>query len=50
MSGCILETSGLTKTYGRKKAVDNVDLKIRKGDIYGFVERNGAGKTTVMKI
>ena len=50
MSEYILETSGLTKTYGRKKAVDNVDLKIRKGDIYGFVGRNGAGKTTVIKL
>ena len=50
MSEYILETSGLTKTYGRKKAVDNIDLKIRKGDIYGFVGRNGAGKTTAIRL
>lgn len=46
----ILETSGLTKTYGNKKALDNVSIHVAKGDIYGLVGRNGAGKTTLMKI
>ncbi|MCR5322242.1 MAG: ATP-binding cassette domain-containing protein [Lachnospiraceae bacterium] len=46
----ILETSGLTKIYGKKYALDNVSLHVAEGDIYGFVGRNGAGKTTLMKI
>lgn len=50
MSEYVLETSNLTKTYGRKKALDGVDLKIRKSDIYGFIGKNGAGKTTAIKL
>lgn len=50
MSEYILETSGLSKSFSRKKAVDNIDLKIRKGDIYGFIGKNGAGKTTAIKL
>ncbi|MBP5332182.1 MAG: ATP-binding cassette domain-containing protein [Lachnospiraceae bacterium] len=46
----ILETKGLTKTYGRKNALDNVSVHVAQGDIYGLVGRNGAGKTTLMKI
>ena len=46
----ILETDGLTKTYGRKRALDNVSVHVGEGDIYGLVGRNGAGKTTLMKI
>ena len=46
----ILETNGLTKTYGKKHALDNVSIHVAPGDIYGFVGRNGAGKTTLMKI
>lgn len=45
-----LETTNLTKTYGGKNAVDNVDLKIQKGDIYGFIGKNGAGKTTAIRM
>lgn len=40
---------GLTKTYGKKKAADNIDLHIQAGDIYGFIGHNGAGKTTTIK-
>ena len=50
MSEYILETSGLSKSFTRTKAVDNLDLKISKGDIYGFIGKNGAGKTTVIKL
>ena len=39
----------LTKTYGSKKAVDNISLEIEAGDIYGFIGHNGAGKTTTLK-
>ena len=46
----VIETVGLTKAYGRKRAVDGLDLTVRRGEIYGFVGRNGAGKSTVMKM
>ena len=42
--------SNLTKTYGKKNAVDNVDLVIEKGKIYGLIGRNGAGKTTLLSM
>lgn len=47
---CVLKTTNLTKRYARKNAVDNVNITINKGDIYGFIGKNGAGKTTVMKM
>lgn len=46
----VIETVGLSKTYGRKRAVDGLDLTVRRGEIYGFVGRNGAGKSTAMKM
>ncbi len=46
----ILETDGLTKAYGKKKALDHVSIHVGEGDIYGLVGRNGAGKTTLMRI
>ena len=46
----ILQTNHLTKTIGGKEIVSNVNLHIRKGEIYGFLGPNGAGKTTVMKM
>ncbi len=45
----MLKIEGLTKTYGNKKAVDNLSLHIQKGEIYGFIGHNGAGKTTTLK-
>lgn len=46
----ILQTIGLSKSYGDFKAVDGVDLSIRRGDIYGFLGQNGAGKTTTIRM
>lgn len=46
----ILKTKGLTKRYGTKLAVDNVDMTIKRGEIYGFIGKNGAGKTTFMRL
>ncbi len=46
----VLETRKLTKVYGNKAAVRDVDLHIREGVIYGLIGRNGAGKTTIMRI
>lgn len=46
----ILTASGLSKTYGKHRAVDHVNLHISQGDIYGLIGRNGAGKTTILKM
>ena len=46
----ILTTNNLTKVYGQKSAADAISLHIRKGDVYGLIGRNGAGKTTVLKM
>ena len=46
----ILETKGLTKVYGQKEACRDVNLHIREGQIYGLIGRNGAGKTTIMRM
>ncbi|MDR0267023.1 ABC transporter ATP-binding protein [Paenibacillus sp.] len=46
----ILQTKGLSKSYGDFKAVDSVDLSIHRGDIYGFLGQNGAGKTTTTRM
>ncbi|MBR3768866.1 MAG: ABC transporter ATP-binding protein [Clostridia bacterium] len=45
----MLKIKNLTKTFGEKKAVDNLSLQINKGEIYGFIGHNGAGKTTTIK-
>ena len=39
----------LSKTFGEKKAVDDLTLHIAPGEIYGFIGHNGAGKTTTLK-
>lgn len=46
----ILQTNHLTKTIGGKELVTDVNIHIKKGEIYGFLGPNGAGKTTVMKM
>ena len=46
----MLRIENLTKTYGEKRAVDNLSLHIAPGEIYGFIGHNGAGKTTTLKI
>ena len=45
----MLRIEHLTKTYGEKKAVDDLSLHIEPGQIYGFIGHNGAGKTTTIK-
>ena len=45
----MLKIENLTKTYGNKKAVDDLSLHIEPGEIYGFIGHNGAGKTTTLK-
>lgn len=46
----ILETKGLTKVYGQKEAARDVSLHVPAGKIYGLIGRNGAGKTTIMRM
>ena len=46
----IIETTDLNKSLGKTLAVDKVNLKVNQGDVYGFLGRNGAGKTTVIKL
>ena len=50
MPEIVLETEGLTKYYGSSLAVDHLNLQIPRGCICGFVGRNGAGKTTAIKL
>lgn len=50
MSELLLQTRALTKQYGRHRAVDQVNMHIKKGAIYGFIGRNGAGKTTTLRM
>lgn len=45
----MLKINHLTKTYGEKKAVDDLNIHINPGEIYGFIGHNGAGKTTTLK-
>lgn len=45
-----IETSGLVKLYGSNRAVDGIDLVVRRGSIYGLLGPNGAGKTTTVRV
>lgn len=45
-----VRTHSLTKVYGQKPAVDHIDMTVKKGEIYGFIGRNGAGKSTTLKM
>ncbi len=46
----IIATHRLTKYYGRRRAVDSLDLRVPQGSVYGLLGRNGAGKSTVIKM
>ncbi len=46
----VVQTFGLSKKYARQTVVDQVNMNIRKGDIYGFVGENGSGKTTIIRM
>lgn len=46
----IVKTKGLTKRFGKEEAVTELDLNIKKGEIYGFLGPNGAGKTTTIRM
>ena len=46
----IIQTNNLTKSIGGRQLVTDINLHVKKGEIYGFLGPNGAGKTTVMKM
>ena len=46
----VIETCGLAKAYRGRRVVDGFDMHVAEGDIYGFVGKNGAGKSTVMRM
>jgi ABC-2 type transport system ATP-binding protein len=50
MNTTVIETRNLTKYYGKRLALDHLNIKIPKGSICGFLGRNGAGKTTAIKL
>ncbi len=50
MTEYVVKTLGLTKIYSDKAAISNMDIHIKKGDIYGLIGKNGAGKTTLLRI
>lgn len=49
-SNTLLETRNLTKSFRGRKIIDNLNLKVMKGDVYGFLGRNGQGKTTTIRL
>ncbi|HIW25906.1 MAG TPA: ABC transporter ATP-binding protein [Firmicutes bacterium] len=50
MNEFVLEINGLSKSYGKKSALENIDLKIERGRIIGLLGPNGSGKTTLIKL
>ena len=46
----IIELSGVTKSFGTVKAVNDLTLKVPRGSIYGFIGPNGSGKTTTIRM
>lgn len=46
----LVETNNLTKWYGKHKVIKSLNLSVKKGEIYGLIGRNGAGKTTILRL
>ncbi|MBE5960976.1 MAG: ATP-binding cassette domain-containing protein [Lachnospiraceae bacterium] len=49
MRDIILETHGLTKDYGKGRGIFDIDLEVKKGEVFGFIGTNGSGKTTTIR-
>lgn len=50
MNTCVIETSDLTVYYGRQRGIQNLNLAVQEGEVYGFLGPNGAGKTTTLRV
>ena len=50
MENIVLEIKNVSKSFGRRKIIDNINLYVKEGEVYGFVGPNGAGKTTTIKM
>ncbi|NOR83421.1 MAG: ATP-binding cassette domain-containing protein, partial [Ardenticatenales bacterium] len=49
-NGIVIETHGLSKSFGKVQALCGVDLRVPRHSIFGFLGPNGSGKTTLMKV
>ncbi|OZV13038.1 bacitracin ABC transporter ATP-binding protein [Tissierella sp. P1] len=50
MKDYAVKLNHITKTYGKKKVIEDISINVRMGDIYGLIGKNGAGKTTILKL
>ena len=50
MSAPALETRGLTKFYGDTRGIEDLELRVERGEVFGFLGPNGAGKTTTIRL
>ncbi|BAH75784.1 ABC transporter ATP-binding protein [Solidesulfovibrio magneticus] len=50
VSPAVIDVTGLTKIFGRKTVVDHIDMRVNRGEIYGFLGPNGSGKTTFIRM
>ena len=50
MSETVIALSNVRKSYGKHQVLSDVNMSVNKGDIYGLIGKNGAGKTTIFKI
>ena len=46
----VIRTTGLTKTYGRTRALVDLDLEVQPGEVFGYLGPNGSGKTTTIRL
>ena len=50
MANTVLELKNVSKSFGKRKVIDDISLEVREGEIYGFLGPNGSGKTTTIKM